>query len=212
MRKSFGRSRERKPDVDNAARAGFPVPSMTTRQDRDGRSIPHVCHERHRCWPATARGVPQTRERNVGNAAEYEFIAQRDRSQRAFLARYRAFPNSKRGFSTSSLIQLDGRTRLETWYGGGERSAGGDGGIRTLDRALQPYNGLANRRLQPLGHISGRNARRDICPTHPPIASAWRSSLRGLDRETRSQGRRRKASGAPRRWSRSTIAAAASGA
>ena len=32
---------------------------------------------------------------------------------------------------------------------------GGDGGIRTLDRALQPYNGLANRRLQPLGHISG---------------------------------------------------------
>src|SRR3954465_2525064 len=34
--------------------------------------------------------------------------------------------------------------------------AGGDGGIRTLDRALQPYNGLANRRLQPLGHISVR--------------------------------------------------------
>ena len=34
-------------------------------------------------------------------------------------------------------------------------SAGGDGGIRTLDRALQPYNGLANRRLQPLGHVSG---------------------------------------------------------
>src|SRR6266700_3856326 len=33
-------------------------------------------------------------------------------------------------------------------------SAGGDGGIRTLDRALQPYNGLANRRLQPLGHVS----------------------------------------------------------
>jgi hypothetical protein len=56
-------------------------------------------------------------ERNVGNAAEYEFIAQRDRSQRAFLARYRAFPNSKRGFSTLSLIQLDDRTPLETWYG-----------------------------------------------------------------------------------------------
>lgn len=31
---------------------------------------------------------------------------------------------------------------------------GGDRGIRTLDRALQPYNGLANRRLQPLGHVS----------------------------------------------------------
>ena len=34
--------------------------------------------------------------------------------------------------------------------------SGGDGGIRTLDRALQPYNGLANRRLQPLGHVSGQ--------------------------------------------------------
>ena len=34
------------------------------------------------------------------------------------------------------------------------RQDGGDGGIRTLDRALQPYNGLANRRLQPLGHVS----------------------------------------------------------
>ena len=33
---------------------------------------------------------------------------------------------------------------------------GGAGGIRTLDRALQPYNGLANRRLQPLGHSSIR--------------------------------------------------------
>src|SRR5882762_5405141 len=34
------------------------------------------------------------------------------------------------------------------------KAGGGDGGIRTLDRALQPYNGLANRRLQPLGHVS----------------------------------------------------------
>ena len=34
------------------------------------------------------------------------------------------------------------------------RQDGGAGGIRTLDRALQPYNGLANRRLQPLGHSS----------------------------------------------------------
>ena len=36
------------------------------------------------------------------------------------------------------------------------RRDGGAGGIRTLDRALQPYNGLANRRLQPLGHSSGK--------------------------------------------------------
>src|SRR3989441_2581905 len=30
----------------------------------------------------------------------------------------------------------------------------GEGGIRTPDRGISPYNGLANRRLQPLGHLS----------------------------------------------------------
>src|SRR6267378_7006871 len=45
--------------------------------------------------------------------------------------------------------------------------SGGAGGIRTLDRALQPYNGLANRRLQPLGHSSVR----PICPTQGRAAS-----------------------------------------
>lgn len=34
------------------------------------------------------------------------------------------------------------------------RLAGGEGGIRTPDRGVSPYNGLANRRLQPLGHLS----------------------------------------------------------
>ena len=33
-------------------------------------------------------------------------------------------------------------------------SPGGEGGIRTLDTGVSPYNGLANRRLQPLGHLS----------------------------------------------------------
>ncbi len=42
---------------------------------------------------------------------------------------------------------------------------GGDGGIRTLDRALQPYNGLANRRLQPLGHVSGEADMPDTAPS-----------------------------------------------
>src|SRR5947209_10339111 len=31
---------------------------------------------------------------------------------------------------------------------------GGEGGIRTPGRSFGPYNGLANRRLQPLGHLS----------------------------------------------------------
>jgi hypothetical protein len=33
--------------------------------------------------------------------------------------------------------------------------SGGERGIRTLDTGVSPYNGLANRRLQPLGHLSG---------------------------------------------------------
>src|SRR5256885_1651463 len=32
----------------------------------------------------------------------------------------------------------------------------GEGGIRTPDRGISPYNGLANRRLQPLGPLSSR--------------------------------------------------------
>jgi hypothetical protein len=34
------------------------------------------------------------------------------------------------------------------------RDLGGEAGIRTLGRTLRPYNGLANRRLQPLGHLT----------------------------------------------------------
>ena len=35
-----------------------------------------------------------------------------------------------------------------------ESLTGGEGGIRPPDRGVSPYNGLANRRLQPLGHLS----------------------------------------------------------
>ena len=57
---------------------------------------------------------------------------------------------------------------------------GGAGGIRTLDRALQPYNGLANRRLQPLGHSSvgadmpdaGASRKRQIRVTAGPFSDA----------------------------------------
>src|SRR5690349_17074425 len=42
--------------------------------------------------------------------------------------------------------------RLCWWLVSRWKRDGGAGGIRTLDTAFQPYNGLANRRLQPLGH------------------------------------------------------------
>jgi hypothetical protein len=56
---------------------------------------------------------------------------------------------------------------------------GGDGGIRTLDRALQPYNGLANRRLQPLGHVSGQADMPDTAPSRKrPISFRANSPVR----------------------------------
>ena len=57
--------------------------------------------------------------------------------------------------------------------------SGGEGGIRTPGRGISPYNGLANRRLQPLGHLSGGafnnlpHARQFCCW---PIAGLWKSS------------------------------------
>src|SRR6266852_2321164 len=38
--------------------------------------------------------------------------------------------------------------------------SGGAGGVRTPGRSFSPYNGLANRRLQPLGHLSVANRRK----------------------------------------------------
>jgi hypothetical protein len=39
---------------------------------------------------------------------------------------------------------------------------GGEGGIRTLGTGVSPYNGLANRRIRPLCHLSG--AQNDSLP------------------------------------------------
>jgi hypothetical protein len=37
----------------------------------------------------------------------------------------------------------------------GLNTSGGEGGIRTLGTGVSPYNGLANRRIRPLCHLSG---------------------------------------------------------
>ena len=37
----------------------------------------------------------------------------------------------------------------------GLKKTGGEGGIRTLGTGVSPYNGLANRRIRPLCHLSG---------------------------------------------------------
>src|SRR5260221_12364088 len=53
----------------------------------------------------------------------------------------------------------------------GENDSGGEGGIRTPGRGFSPYNGLANRRLQPLGHLSGVRAENN-CSASRDFATA----------------------------------------
>ena len=55
---------------------------------------------------------------------------------------------------------------------------GGEGGIRTLGTGVSPYNGLANRRIRPLCHLSGvrnlslsRSALRSCPPARTLIAA-----------------------------------------
>src|SRR6202044_923405 len=60
-------------------------------------------------------------------------------------------------------LVLQSKVPVMSWVGGvcrdSERFAGGERGIRTPGRGVSPYNGLANRRLQPLGHLSGVTGR-----------------------------------------------------
>jgi hypothetical protein len=44
------------------------------------------------------------------------------------------------------------------------KTSGGEGGIRTLGTGVSPYNGLANRRIRPLCHLSG--VRKFSLPRH----------------------------------------------
>src|SRR5208337_5697183 len=51
---------------------------------------------------------------------------------------------------------------------------GGEGGIRTPGTGFSPYNGLANRRLQPLGHLSGVYFQQLTTePSDAPVVKWW---------------------------------------
>ena len=89
------------------------------------------------------------------------------------------------GLSRPALGPILGPKHLRTAHYGSLRKRG--------DRRISPrksrenrhipiqmhtvLNGLANRRLQPLGHVSRAKRRAATCPTPPAIASARRSSL-----------------------------------
>src|SRR6516165_9201175 len=54
------------------------------------------------------------------------------------------------------------------------KGSGGEGGIRTLDTGVSPYNGLANRRLQPLGHLSAASFQQfNTCPSIHLLDYCW---------------------------------------
>jgi hypothetical protein len=65
--------------------------------------------------------------------------------------------DSAAGWCSSSTVPWrhfgDGLGDVKTINKTGQET-GGEAGIRTLGRSLSPYNGLANRRLQPLGHLT----------------------------------------------------------
>src|SRR5581483_6408587 len=62
----------------------------------------------------------------------------------------------RRCVMSKSRVHRSDQWRLKSPpIGGLLNGTDGKGGILTLDTGFSPYNGLANRRLQPLGHLSG---------------------------------------------------------
>jgi hypothetical protein len=89
--------------------------------------------------------------------------------------RHWPFPRARR-HAPERYGQQYGLAKLATKLSKRNMGGGGDGGIRTLDTPLQAYNGLANRRLQPLGHVSSGGAlieaRSTDCKPREAVAAA----------------------------------------
>ena len=60
-----------------------------------------------------------------------------------------------------------------------ELKSGGEGGIRTPGRSFGPYNGLANRRIQPLCHLSAV-----LADGSPDVLKRMAASLRKYNIKT----------------------------
>src|SRR5580658_954657 len=70
------------------------------------------------------------------------------------------------------------------------RLRGGEGGIRTLGTGVSPYNGLANRRIRPLCHLSAfvyNKLPTSSIPPHPTFAKMllkerhpWLATKKGI--------------------------------
>ena len=111
----------------------------------------------------------------------------------------REFPRGRQGLTLCQGPAVSPRNKTQERQG--LRNSGGDGGIRTPDKGLGPYNGLANRRLQPLGHVSARG----VSIVRAPAGvnrRRWRSRDRAAGQGAgarRGRSRRRSAGGRRRR-------------
>lgn len=56
----------------------------------------------------------------------------------------------------------------------------GEGGIRTLERGFHPFNGLANRPLQPLGHLTNEGLFNHFPPAAGKTSAEVRARNMGL--------------------------------
>src|SRR5208282_3676244 len=81
---------------------------------------------------------------------------------------HRAKPSILASPTCSGIVATTGMFRVfrrkNGRYSLQSRLRGGEGGIRTLGTGVSPYNGLANRRIRPLCHLSG--VRSFILPRH----------------------------------------------
>ena len=72
---------------------------------------------------------------------------------------HRAKPSILASPTCSGIVATTGMFRVfrrkNGRYSLQSRLRGGEGGIRTLGTGVSPYNGLANRRIRPLCHLSG---------------------------------------------------------
>ena len=78
---------------------------------------------------------------------------------------------NKRFWWKLELWGVKGSSIGSTWgYPIESIDTGGEGGIRTPGRGFSPYNGLANRRIQPLCHLSADGSAEANRPNAPSIS------------------------------------------
>ncbi len=121
--------------------------------------------------------APETKPESPGSATAY--VSHPVQSCALRSARANRWPHQHssccqriRGYSTTSPSTR--ASKLRSLRAFRPRRNGGEAGIRTLGTAFQPYNGLANRRLQPARPpLRQRLSRKDTSATSRPTSPSF---------------------------------------